>query len=182
MSKKPSDPRPRPRIARSRLMVAVCRDIDHELRCAREFGLGAEVQTFSLPHILAGDFSRDLARMAKRLEAVPGPIGCHGPFIDTTHFSQELEVRAVARMRYLQAIDIAEAVGARYVLFHSQYNPLIKIRAYADIYHEGSMAFWPEILAEAKRRRLDVYLENMFDDTPAPLCRLARALDAPNLK
>ena len=75
-------------------------------------------------------------------------------------------------MRYLQALEIAETLGARYMVLHSQYNPIIKVNGYADIYHNASLAFWPEIVEDARRRGVTLCLENMFDDSPEPLRRL----------
>jgi sugar phosphate isomerase/epimerase len=163
-------------------MVAVTDEVEYELRCAREYGLGAEVQTFSLPSVLMRGFRPEVARMARRVGKLKGPIGCHGPFIDTVHFSLDQEIRRVARMRYLQALDIAQELGAAYLLLHSQYNPIIKIETYPDIYHNESLRFWPEILEEAAKRELAVYLENMFDASPEPLRRLLDALGSPTLK
>ncbi len=163
-------------------MVAVGRHADHELRVAREFGLGAEVQTFSSPFVLATDFLPHLKRMVRRIERLPGPIGCHGPFIDTIHFSYDPWIMDASRRRYLQAMDIAETLGARFVLFHGQYNPLIKLPSYPEIYHSQNRAFWPDLLAEAERRNLPIYLENMFDDSPEPLVRLAAEFNTPWLR
>ena len=168
----PRQPNKRLLVPRTRILVAVTRHEDYELRCARDYGVGAEVQTFSWPGRLQGDYKAAVQRMARRVARLKGPIGCHGPFLDTTHCSQDPEIRKVVRMRYLQGLDIAEILGARYMVLHSQYNPIIKVKGYADIYHNESMAFWPEILEEAKRRGVSLYLENMFDDSPEPLRRL----------
>jgi sugar phosphate isomerase/epimerase len=168
----PRQPSNRPIVPRNRILVAVTCDVDYELRCARDYGVGAEVQTFSWPHMLEGDYMAAVRRLARRVARLKGPIGCHGPFLDTTHYSQDPEIRNVARMRYLQALEIAETLGARYMVLHSQYNPIIKVKGYADIYHNASLAFWPEIIDEANRRGVTLCLENMFDDSPEPLRRL----------
>ena len=177
----PHDVDRKPLIPRKRLMVALTDEVDYELRCAREFGLGVEVQSFAMPSMLGRDYAAPLTRMVKRVSGIKGPIGCHGAFLDTVHFSLDPEIRRVARTRYLEGLDIAEAVGAGYVLFHSQYNPVIKIPDYGDIYHYESLKFWPEILEEAERRGIAVYLENMFDDSPEPMRRLLDAIDSPRL-
>lgn len=160
-------------------MVAVGRHADHELRVAREHGLGVEMQVFANPSVLADDYRPLVKSMVKRLARIEGPIGYHGPYIDTIHFSYDLEIMAASRRRYLQAMDIAEELGARFVLFHSQYNPLVKLRTYPDIYHSQSLKFWPGMLVEAEKRNLPIYLENMFDESPEPLVRLLDALDSP---
>lgn len=166
-------------LPRSRVMVAVANRIDHELLCARKYGLGAEIQTFGFPEYLARDNGPLLKRIGRAVGALEGPIGCHGPFIDTIHYSTDPDVREVARLRYLRAFDIAEALGAKYVLFHSQFNPIIRVPAYKRIYHEESLRFWPELIEEAENRRLPIYIENMFDDSPAPVAKLAESFNSP---
>ncbi len=165
-----------------RVMVAVNRDIEHELACAEEYGIGAEIQTFSLPQMLVKDCSEALAAMVERIKNIEGPIGVHGPFIDTIHASSDPEIVRVCRSRYLGSLDVAQTLGAGYSLFHSQYNTLLKLETYPDLYHEASLRFWPEILEQAEKRGVSVYMENMFDENPAPMRRLADAIDSPRFK
>jgi sugar phosphate isomerase/epimerase len=178
----PNKVRRPPLVPPDRVMVAVNRDIGHELACAEEYGVGAEIQTFALPEMLVKDYSEDLEKIAERVKRLKGPIGAHGPFIDTTHSSLDPEIVRVCRVRYLGALDVAETLDARYALFHSQYNTLLKLETYPDIYHEASLRFWPEILEKAEERGIAVYIENMFDENPGPLRRLADALDSPRFK
>lgn len=163
-------------------MVAVANAIDYELRCASDYGVGAEVQTFGFPEYLAGDTTKLFQKVLQKVAALKGPIGCHGPFIDTTHYSTDPEIREVCRIRYLRAFDIAEALGARYVLFHSQFNPIIRVPIYPKIYHQESLKFWPEMVEEAERRRIAIYIENMFDDSPEPALRVADEIASPYFK
>lgn len=182
MSSQMPDDRPRPVLPRDRILVAVTDPAGRNLRYARDYGIGVEMQVFSMPEVLSTDFRHLLKRMASRLALVKGPIGYHGAFVDTVHYSPDREVMRTARMRYLQSMDLAESLGARYVLFHSQYNPLIRLRTYPEIYHGQSLLFWPDMIDEAARRGLTIYVENMFDDSPGPLRRLADAVDSPCLK
>jgi sugar phosphate isomerase/epimerase len=182
MPSKPKKKSSHPRLPRKRLMVAVANHVDYELKCARDYGLGCEVQVFGFPEYLSKDYTPALGRMMKRMEAIKGPIGCHGPFIDMIHYSSDPEIMEVCRLRYLQSFDVAEALGAGYILFHSQYNPIIRVPVYASLYHEYSLRFWPEILEEAEHRKIPVYVENMFDDSPDPICRVVEEMDSPWFK
>ncbi len=164
---------------RERILVAAAHEPERELRLAEAYGTGVEIQYFSFPQTLAGDFEPALSQLAERLNDFPGRIGAHGAFIDTCHFSADPEVRRVARMRYIQSLDIAERLGARYVVFHSQYNPVIKVAAYPQIYLDGSLEFWPPMIEEASRRGIVLYMENMFDHSPEPLRRLMERLHGP---
>lgn len=172
----------RPIVPRNRLMVAVALDRDHELRCAARFGVGAEIQTFGFPQFLEKDPTKLLLKMIKQVDRLKGPIGCHGPFIDTIHHSPDPDIREVCRMRYLRAFDVAEALGASYVLFHSQFNPIIRVPVYKKAYHENSLRFWPELIEEAEKRRIPIYIENMFDDSPEPARKVADAFKSSYFK
>lgn len=165
-----------------RVLVAVNREPEHELACALEYGVGAEIQTFSLPEMLSKDCSEALKQMAARVKTLRGPVGVHGPFIDMAHASLDPEITRICRGRYLDALDIAETLGASYLLLHSQYNTMLKLETYPDMYHEASLRFWPEILDQAEKRDISIYIENMFDSNPAPLRRLAGAMDSPRFK
>ena len=178
----PTKKRPPALLPKNRLLVAVNRDIEDELACAEEYGLGVEIQTFSLPHMFSKDADALLDKVAKRVRRLSGPIGVHGPFIDTTHASSDPEIVRVCRDRYVGALNIAQTLDARYVLFHSQYNTMLKLEAYPDMYHEASLRFWPEILEKAAAQGLSIYIENMFDVDPAPMRRLADAFDTPAFK
>jgi len=172
----------RPLLPRDRILIAIGTNVDEELECADDYGVGAEVQTFSFPGVLATDFAPLLERVAARTQETKGIVGCHGAFIDTCHFSADPEIRKVSRMRYLQSMEIAERVGAGFVVFHSQYNPIVKVADYPGLYHAGSLEFWPEVLEEAGRRNLRIYVENMFDASPEPIRRLLDAIGHPGFK
>ena len=172
----------RPAIPRNRLMVAVALDHPHELRCAAQYGVGAEIQTFGFPKYLEKDETKLLQKFVAQVDKLHGPIGCHGPFIDTIHHSPDPDIREICRIRYLRAFDVAEALGAQYVLFHSQFNPIVRVPIYKKAYHENSLRFWPEIIEEAEKRRIPIYIENMFDDSPVPARMVADAIGSPYFK
>ncbi|MDZ4861605.1 MAG: sugar phosphate isomerase/epimerase family protein [Candidatus Hydrogenedentes bacterium] len=172
----------KPLIPRKRVMVAVALEHAYELRLARDYGVGVEVQTFGFPQYLAKDTSKLLQQMSAKTAELKGPIGLHGPFIDTIHHSPDPEIREVCRIRYLRAFDMAEAIGAQYVLFHSQFNPVIRVPVYKKSYHDESLRFWPELVEEAELRRMPIYIENMFEDDPVPARKVADAIDSPYFK
>jgi len=163
-------------------MVAINMAIEHEIACAQDYGLGAEVQALGLPEVLSGDFSALLTRIKTATADLSGPIGMHGPFIDLPHYSADADIRAVCRKRYHQAFDFAEELGACYILFHSQYNPIIRVPKYRQMYHEGSLTFWPEFIERADNIGIPIYIENMFDDDPGPMCDVVHAIGSPALK
>ncbi len=165
----------------ARVFVACGEEIESELPRVRALGLGVEVQTFAQPAVLSAEHGARLKAVRNALDENPGPVGFHGAFIDTVHYSLDAEVRAVALRRYQQSLEYAAELGAEFVVFHSQYNPLVRLPSYPDLYHEQSMQVWPGLLEKADVLGLNVYIENMFDDSPSPLANLMRELDHPRL-
>ena len=163
----------------SEVLVAVTHQVDYELECALSYGVGVEIQVFSLPENLARDYQAYVDRIAGAVREIKGPVGSHGPFIDMTHYSTDEEIRKVCKKRYIEALNIAETLGAFYVVFHSQFNPAIKVEKYRQIYLEESLRFWPEVIREAERRGIRIYIENMFDTSPEPMVQVVAAIDSP---
>jgi sugar phosphate isomerase/epimerase len=161
------------------ILLAVGPKPDANLRLAAEYGVGAEIQTFAYPEILSKDFGKLLEKVADAAGRLEGPIGCHGAFFDTVHYSVDPEMAALARKRYLQSLEIASVLKASYIIFHSQYDPIIKVRGYAEKYHTNSMKFWPEIVKTAERLRIPIAVENMFDDSPEPIRRVCSQIKSP---
>lgn len=163
----------------SEVLVAVTHQVEYELECALAYGVGAEIQVFSLPETLARDYRSEVNHIAGFVRGMKGPIGSHGPFIDMIHYSTDEEIRKVCKKRYIEALNIAETLGAFYVVFHSQFNPAIKVEKYRQIYLEENLRFWPAVIREAERRGLRIYIENMFDTSPEPMVQVAAAIDSP---
>jgi sugar phosphate isomerase/epimerase len=175
------EPAQEPLISSGRIMAAVNQHPDHELEVARRYGVGVEVQCLALPRVLDDAPVRHAEKLRSRLEGLRR-VGIHGAFIDTCHFSLDSEIRRAARKRYLESIDLGEVLGADSVVFHSQYNPIIKVPGYLKLYVEGSREFWPEVLEYAHERGMVVYLENMFDHSPEPIRRVMEAVDNPSFQ
>jgi sugar phosphate isomerase/epimerase len=163
-------------------LAALNRDVDYEIGCAIDYGVGVEVQGYAMPKWLGKDLTAELNRMNERLAVLEGPIGIHGPFLDTCHYSLDPAVRDVARMRYLEALDIASALNAEFMVLHSQYNTQVKLPDYTDIYHRQSLPFWKDLIKEADKRAVNIYVENMFEDAPEPLRNVVEAIDHPRLR
>jgi sugar phosphate isomerase/epimerase len=166
----------------SRLLVAAAGlDIDAHLEIALTYGLGLELQAFSLPQVLNGDW-RDVLDGYKRLLAdFPGPLASHGAFFDMSVASEDPDIVALTRARYLQNLDIAAELGAEHVVFHTNFLPMIRTEVYRRRYIERQIGFLNQFGHEAARRDLWIVLENMWDPDPFILQSIFKEVDAPNV-
>jgi len=143
-------------------------------RLAARYGLGYEYNDFYAPGVL--DDSVELERLLSLAESGGRPDYCtvHGAFLDVSVFSEDPRIADISRLRIRQSLEIAERLGARGVVVHSNFNPFLTDSEYLRVWLERSVDFYGRMLEEYPR--LGLWVENMFDAGPAPLQRLAEQL------
>ena len=102
----------------------------------------------------------------------------HGAFFDVTVFSYDAKVREISRLRMRQSMEIAKKMGLRGVVFHGNYLPFLK----GERYDANWLSYTEEALRELAREypETDILLENMFEDAPEILRKLAERMEDVN--
>lgn len=98
----------------------------------------------------------------------------HGAFFDVTVFSFDAKVREISRYRMRQSMEVARALGLRGVVFHGNHCPFL----HGVSYDNNWLKHTEEVMRELTGAypEIDIYMENMFDDTPEMLEKLAERL------
>jgi sugar phosphate isomerase/epimerase len=105
-----------------------------------------------------------------------GPsISIHAPYMDLSPGAVDRKVREITRERFSQALDVAEALGPKVIVFHSGYEKW-KYAHKVDIWLEGSLGMWPEFIERASAMGSRIAIENVFDDEPGNLRLLMERL------
>ena len=157
------------------LIIPDRKNIQQSLDLARQYDAAFEYNDFFWPPLLeneiaiqdAVDFYRSLPRDRSR-------DTLHGVFLDITPHSDDPQIAAVSRRRIRQSLDIAAALGVKGVVFHTNFIPNFRDEKYMDNFVARNAALWRELLADYPT--LEIYIENMFDETPDLLARLAAAM------
>lgn len=158
-----------------RLLIIPDRNrLDESLRLSEEYGLGFEYNDFFYPDIL--DDERTCNEIEERYRSCRLPSYCtlHGAFFDVIPFSPDKRIREISIMRIEQSIAAAVRMGARAVVFHTNYNPFLNSQVYVKGWLEKNVEFWSSVLK--KHSDISIYLENMFDTSPDIMCELAEKL------
>jgi sugar phosphate isomerase/epimerase len=163
------------------LVAAYRQDIQEHLRLAKTYGCGIEIQAFSHPQVLDGEWRTLVGEYQHLLRDFDGPLSLHGAFFDMSGASEDERVVALTRDRYRMSLDIAAELGARKVIFHTSFLPMIRNEKYRRRYVACDRAFWSAIGEEAAERDLWVVVENMWDPTPAILAEIMQGISAPNV-
>lgn len=156
------------------LIIPQSDNIGESLSLAEEYGFGFEFNDFFSPDIL--DDEKKLEEIIRRYKSVKLPKLCtmHGAFLDVLIFSEDKAVRECSEKRIFQSIEAAKMLGAEAVVFHTNHNPLLTAESYRKNWLERNELFWRSVLEN--NPDISVYMENMFDDSPHMLARLAEKL------
>lgn len=169
-------------IEKKRIFLSDGGHVDRMINLLKDSQCNLEVQAFSRPEILTGDLKKSLAEYKDAIKPLNlKRIFLHGPFFDITIASPDPEATALGRTRYLQGLDCALYLGADTIIFHSQYNPLLRLPAYINDWLTLSEKFYREILETEKYSGIRILVENMFEDSPDLLYELLKRLDSPRM-
>lgn len=155
-------------------------EIGPHLELALTAGWGLELQAFSHPAVL--EQPRTLLKAYRSLLAgFSGPLALHGAFFDMSVHSEDARIIATTRTRYLQNLDVAVALGAQRVIFHTNFLPMLRHPRFREQWLTRNLAFWSDFAGEARQRGLHIALENMWDPDPYLLQALMNELQSPDI-
>ena len=154
--------------------------IDRWRKLAEQYDLRFEYNDFFRPAVMEDDEKIDeLLRLYTGLGRDTAGDTVHGAFLDITVCSSDPLIRNASDFRVRQSIGITRRLGARGVVFHTNYLSDFKSRSYRDQWVEGNILYWSGICREFPD--VNIFLENMFDESPELLSRVAQGLkDVPN--
>jgi len=156
------------------LIVPSRNDAKNSIRLAKEYGLGFEYNDFVQPEVL--DDCKRRKEIADEYRSWELPTYCtmHGAFFDVLPFSPDSRIREVAFLRIGQSIDAAKEIGAKAVVFHTNYMPFLNADSYVKNWINTNAECWGRVLEG--NPGMNIYLENMFDATPDVLEQLSERL------
>ena len=169
-------------IDRALMSVEHYGDLAEHLAVARQHDLGLELQEFSDPNVLDGDWRSLLDRYQRALSDFSGLRAMHGAYIDLVSGSPDLRLVALTRERYLHNLQIGRELGIKYIDFHANYLPLVDHPSYLPGWVERQVAFWAPLAEQAEQYGICLLLENMWEPAPAIICRILDRVRSPYLK
>lgn len=151
--------------------------IESSIKLARKYGCSFEYNDFYMPALL-DDEKMVEDRISGYLATGELPQRCtmHGAFLDVTIFSDDPKIVEVSDLRVEQSLKIARRIGAKAVVFHTNYMPNFQVDYYCKSWLKKNEIYWKEKLE--KYSDIHIYMENMFDMSYELLARLAERLSA----
>lgn len=134
------------------------------LELAKEYDAGFEYNDFFIPDVLDdGNLLLDIIQEYQR-EKIPEYCTMHGAFFDVIPFSADKKIQKISNLRIEQSLGVARRIGAKAVVFHTNYNPFLNSESYIRSWIDTNEEYWSKVLEQ--NSDINIYLENMFDQTP----------------
>jgi sugar phosphate isomerase/epimerase len=165
------------------LLATYQRNIARYVELAQAHSAGLELQVYGYDTDLLDSGWRELVDQHKALlRDFEGELAIHGAFYNLSPASPDRRVVALTRERYILNLDIAAELGARTVVFHTDFLPIVRNPAYRPDWTERQVAFWMPMAEEAARRGVVVALENMWEPEPGIIGDVLDEVDSPYLR
>jgi sugar phosphate isomerase/epimerase len=152
---------------------------DTFLSYAKEHGYNLEIASFAYSSVLDSNWQEILIDHQRKLRGFTGTISLHGAFMELIVHSRDKRIREVAKDRIFQNLEIAKALNAKYVVFHGNFNPLIRHENYKKNWSKQNATFWSEVL---DKYPIIVLLENLWEAMPEIFKELLNEVNSSRLK
>lgn len=150
--------------------------IEESLRLSHEFGVHFEYNDFFAPNFLDDqERVRQRIQFYRELERDRSRDLLHGAFLDVTIHSEDDQIRRISQRRVYQSMDVAAALGVRGVVFHTNFIPNFRLKSYIDHWISANARFWRQVCRDYPK--MEILIENMFDEEPTLLRNLAEEMD-----
>ena len=159
---------------RNFLIIPRINNLDESLKLAEEYGFGFEYNDFFVPDIMDDKEKKKEIISTYKSVKLPAYNTMHGAFFDVIIFSEDRKICEVADYRIRESIETALEIDAKGVVFHTNHTPMLKSDFYISGWLDKNSEYWSHICDEYKD--IDIYIENMFDDTPMLLKKLSENL------
>jgi len=154
-------------------------NFDDLLDYAKKNGHNLEIASFAFPEVLDTHWNSLLKEYKSKLKGFGGIISMHGAFQDLILSSIDSKIRKVSEERIIHNLEIAKDLGAKYIVFHTNFNSRSGSQSYAKSWLKRSAEFYKSIVDKYK---ITIVLENLFDPFPNFLKELIESVNSPYLR
>jgi len=142
--------------------------------------VGVEIQSFP-QHILDDNYDELIKIWKEKLEGFNEVISLHGSSFDLNPGSTDKRILEVTKYRYLQSIDIAKKLSAKYVIFHSQVNPLLTVKRIRALKLDNQIKFWNSLFKHEIPSDVCVLIENEYDESYEDILKICDSVNSSNI-
>ena len=168
---------------KDRLLIATKdHNFEQGLELAKMHGLGLEIQSFAFPPFLNAENPDEwIERYEKILKDFPNEIAMHGAFMDMAPGSPDPSFIKMTSKRTQEALDIAERIKAKTIVFHVNFIIMIHNDMYREGWTQRVIDFYQRFVEKAESKGIQIVLENMWEFDPSIIGYVLNRIDSPSM-
>jgi len=144
------------------LLSVAFQEVAPAVPLAERESLGIEITLYETDWLMTDGALADAVRVGQELAERGIPVTTHGPLYDLNPGSLDPTIRDYTRKTFLRGVEVAAALRATKIVFHTCYNPLLPdgvLKGWKEI----SAPVWKETLQAAGASGVAVCLENSYE-------------------
>jgi len=138
-----------------------------------------EIASFAFAAVLDSNWKEIMKDYKNKLKKFEGRVSLHGAFQDIIIHSRDIKIQNISKERIFQNLLIAKELNAEYIVFHGNFNPLIRHLSYEKNWVEQNAKLWHEAI---ERYDITILIENVWETSPGIFLNLINAVNSPKLK
>jgi len=123
-------------------------EVESFLEIIRDRDLGLEIQEFSLPRVIHGDWKKRLAEYRILLQDFKGDLAIHNAFWDLVNVSLDPEVLELTHKNFDLHFRIARELGVKIIVSHFHWLPFHR-DVLLRLWQEAQIGFWEQYVERA---------------------------------
>lgn len=156
-------------------IIPLLKELSISFELAEKYNAAFEYNDFYSPSVLDDPYQVDkIINRYKNLNRNTSRDTLHGAFLDITIHSTDRLMREASEFRILQSLDIAQRLGCKAVVFHTNFISNFTVPFYTEHWLSSNEDFFRKMLEQFPN--LCIYMENMFDTSPYLLHKLAERM------
>jgi sugar phosphate isomerase/epimerase len=156
-------------------------EFERHLEIAKQRDLGIEIQEFSVPEVMRGNWKKRLDEYKRLLRDFQGDLSIHNAFFNLVNVARDPDVLELTRKKYDFHFMIAKELGCKIIVSHFAWHPFIR-----DIWlyqwQEAQVKFWEHYVNIAEKEDFLLVCENILEPRPEILKPIIDKLDSPRFK
>lgn len=156
-------------------------EFERHLELAKTRDLGIEIQEFSMPEVMGGDWERRLEEYKILLRDFTGDLSIHNAYYDLVNVGHDPDVLELTRKKYDLHFMIAKELGCKIIVSHLKWFPF-HTGPWLKNWQQEQVRFWDHYVGIAEREGLLLVCENIYAPRPEFLKPVFDIIDSERFK
>lgn len=145
--------------------------------------INLEISSFARTEVLDATKKEELEAIKEALNNNKQiKVSLHGACFDLSPASLDSRIAKISKERMKESLDLARFFNCHTLVFHSGYNPCVRLDYYKKSFIKCQIDFWKSFIEEFEVNDITLALENTYEESPDILVEIYEGVNSKNFK